>query len=90
MELQDLEKKRDAYAGKITRLALHIAIIFAVPIAIAIGLHTWLNISYLILFPVAFIASWTAVTFLYRKIDKEVRELEARISELKKEEPHIN
>ncbi len=86
MELEKLIKKRDAYAGKILHLGIQIAAIFLVPIVLAIVIHWYLDISYFYLFPLAFIISWTGVIILYRKISKEVRELDNKIKELREQE----
>ena len=82
-ELVELEKKRDAYATKITRMAVQIAVIFVIPLILGIGVHFWFNISYPATMPFAFVLSWLGVSYLYRKIDREVRTLEKRIHEIK-------
>ena len=82
-ELLDLEKKRDAYAVKITRMMVQIAIIFAIPLILGIGVHYLFNVSYPATMPFAFILSWFGVSIVYRKTDREVRSLEARIREIK-------
>jgi hypothetical protein len=86
MNLDDLERQRDAYASKIGKLALYIAVIFAVPAVIAIAIGRYADISLAYLLPIAFVISWILVAQLYRRIDKKVRELESRIRELKREE----
>lgn len=86
MKLKELEQQRDAYAGRIAKLAIQIALIFGVPAALAIGLSRWFEVKIMYLLPVAFIISWIMVITLYRKVDRKVRELEQQISELKKEE----
>lgn len=86
MELEKLIQQRDAYAGRIIKLAIIIAILFLVPAAIAMLVHYYMDISYMYLFPLAFIISWTGVILLYRKISKEVRALDARIKELRAQE----
>ncbi len=82
-ELSDLQKKRDAYAGKITHLAIQIAVLFAIPLLVALGIHYAADVSFPSLMPFAFILSWIGVVYVYRKIDKEVRTLELRIYEIK-------
>jgi predicted tellurium resistance membrane protein TerC len=86
MELEDLIKKRDAYAGKILKLGITIAIIFLVPALIAILLKHYFAISYVYSLTFAFIISWTGVIFLYRKINKEVKALEMQIKELREKQ----
>lgn len=86
MELHELEKKRDAYAGRIAHLAIHIALIFAIPAGIALLLKYFFEVSIAYTLPVAFVLSWILVIRLYRKIDKTVRTLEEQIRERKKEE----
>ncbi len=86
MKLEELEKKRDAYAGKIVNLAIKVAVIFIVPILIISGISYLSDIKFMYLFPLAFITSWTGVILLYRKISKEVRALDARIKQLRAQE----
>lgn len=84
-ELQKLEKEREMLAGKIVRLAIHIALIFAVPVALALGIHFGFGIRLVYVLPVAVIISWVLVIRLYRKTDQKMRYLDQRIMELKKE-----
>lgn len=87
MELETLLKEREAYGGKILKLGIQIAVIFIVPVGLAVlANHLW-NISFIYLFPLAFIISWTCVIVLYRRISREVRELDTKIKALKMESP---
>lgn len=90
MKLKELEKKRDAYAGKIIKLAITVAVIFIAPILVITGISYFFNIEFMYLFPLAFIISWTLVILLYRKMSKEVKALDHQIKELKAEEKVIN
>lgn len=85
MELAELEKKRDGYAGKIVKLGFTIAVIFLVPALIAVLLSRVLNLSFLYFFPVAFVVSWSFVVGIYRRYAREVRELDRQIALHKKE-----
>lgn len=82
-ELIELEKKRDAYATQITRMAVQIAVIFAVPLLLGVGVHFWFNVSYPVILPFAFVISWLGVSHLYRKVGRGVQALEKRIQEIK-------
>lgn len=86
MELEKLIKQRDAYGGQIINLAIKIAILFLVPAVLAILANQYVGISYIYVFPLAFIISWTGVILLYKKISKEVRALDVRIKELRAQE----
>lgn len=86
MELHELEKKRDAYAGKIAQLAIQIALIFAIPAAVALLLKYLFEVPIVYTLPVAFILSWVLVIRLYKKVDRAVRDLEEQIRERKREE----
>lgn len=86
MELEKLIKKRDAYAGKIVRMAIYIALIFIIPVGIALGVYFLFDIPLVYTFPVAFISSWIWVILVYKKVSKEARLLDAQIKELKDKE----
>jgi archaellum biogenesis protein FlaJ (TadC family) len=90
MKLEELEKKRDAYAGKIIKLAIVIAAIFIVPILAITGISHFAGIKFMHLFPVAFITSWTFVVLLYRKVSREVNDLNRQIKDIKDKETVIN
>ena len=89
MELEKLIKKRDAYAGKILKLGIIIAVIFILPAIIALLLTKYFNISYAYTLGGAFIVSWTGVVFLYRKIYREVKILETQIRDLNNKQGQI-
>ncbi len=80
MELETLEKKRDAYAGKMVHLMIYIGLIFLIPALIAILIAWLIGVSSFTLFPVAFVLSWTLVVLLYRKYNREVKELDRQIA----------
>lgn len=86
MELETLLKKREAYAGKIVKLGIQIAVIFLLPAVAAVLLSKYFGISFLYFFPGAFIISWTLVIYLYKKISKEVKALDAEIKELREKQ----
>jgi len=86
MELEQLIQQRDAYGGKIVKLLIHIGLIFIVPILVIALVSYLTGITFMYLFPVAFIISWTGVILLYRKVSKEVRALDVRIKELREQE----
>lgn len=88
MELQDLQKKRESYAGKILPLMVKIAVLFLIPAVIVLVLYKVWDINYFYTFPVAFILSWSGVIWLYRKMSAEVRALDARIKELRNQDAH--
>lgn len=90
MELDKLLKERDAYAGKIFKLGIIIAVIFLFPAIIAIVLSKFFGISQILLFGIAFVVSWSSVFFLYKKINKQVTELDQRIAQLRKQEDDNN
>jgi hypothetical protein len=88
MELENLLKQRDAYAGKIIPLGVKIAVIFLVPaVFVVVSNRVW-NINYFYTLPVAFILSWSGVIWLYRKMSAEVRALEVRIKKLRTQDTH--
>lgn len=86
MKLEELIQQRDAYGGRILKLAIQIGIIFIAPILLITLISYLTHIKFMYLFPLAFIISWTAVIFLYRKISKEVRALDQQIKELRAEQ----
>ena len=86
MELHELEKERDAYSGRITHLAIHIALIFAIPAGVSVLLKYFLETPVVYTLPIAFVLSWILVIRLYRKIDKKVRSLETQIRDHKEKE----
>jgi len=86
MNLQELEKERDAYAGKILFMAIKIAAFFLLPALLALLIRYIFDIRFAYLFPFAFVISWTAVIMLFKKTSREVKALDAKIKELKKEE----
>lgn len=90
MELETLLKQRDAYAGKILKLGILIAVIFLLPAVIAIFVTKYFNVSYVYTLGIAFIVSWTGVVFLYRNIAQRVKKLETRINELQVQKKDTN
>jgi len=86
MNLHELEKKRDAYAGRIAYLAIQIALIFGLPAATALLLQYFFEVPIVYALPVAFILSWVLVIRLYRSVDRKVRHLEEQIREHKNKE----
>jgi len=88
MELENLLKQRNAYAGKIIPLGVKIAVIFLIPAALVVVSNRVWNINYFITLPIAFILSWSGVIWLYRKMSAEVRALDARIKKLRSQDAH--
>lgn len=88
MDIQELEKERDAYAQKIGKLALYIALIFAIPVIIAILITRYFDIAIWWTLGASFIVSWFFVIRFYRKVDRKVRTLEEKIRTLKQAEEH--
>lgn len=86
MKLEELIQQRNAYGGKILKLAIQVAGIFLVPILIIYGITLITDIKFIYLFPAAFIISWVSIFFLYRKVSREVKDLDRRIRELRAEE----
>lgn len=82
MELEKLLKQRDAYAGKILKLGILIAVIFLLPAVISIIITRYFSISYIYTLGGAFVTSWVLTLFLYRDIARKVKKLEKRIKEL--------
>ncbi len=85
-ELQQLEKKREVLASQVVRLMIRIALIFAIPVLLGIGIHYLFDIRFRYVLPVAFIFSWVLVIRMYRKTDKQMRDLDRRIMEFKKQD----
>ena len=83
MDLEKLLKQREAYSGKILKLGIQIAGIFLVPVVIISVIHKIFEIPFMYLFPVAFILSWVGVAILYRRYDREIRDIEHKIRELR-------
>lgn len=88
MELEKLITQRDGYAGKMLPLMIKIAVIFLVPAVIGVVISKVWDINFLYLFPAAFILSWSGVIYVYRKMSREVRALDARIKELRNQDAH--
>ena len=59
---------------------------------VGVALSMYFNLSFIYFFPGAFIVSWTVVIFLYNKVRKEMKALDARIAELRslEEQSHKN
>lgn len=89
--LEQLLRVRKEYHSKAFRFLAQSALIFGVPAFLAYVLGTNLDRTYgtgkryiLILLVVAFIVSWTVVIALSRKIDRGLRDTEAKIKKVKK------
>lgn len=83
MKLEELIQQRNEYGAKILKLAIQVAGIFLIPILLIYGITLISDIKFIYLFPVAFIISWLSIFFLYRKISREVKDLDRRIRELR-------
>lgn len=89
-ELETLIKERDAYAGKILKLGILIAIIFLIPAALAILVTRVSGVSYVITLGVAVLTSWVLVGVVYTRTSRKVQSLEKRIKALRDSKEHKN
>ena len=88
---KDVDNMRENYRAKVFRMMLHIAVIFAVPAALAVWLGNVLdqkfatdgNMWRLILLAVAFVSSWIIVARLYIKLNKEAKDIESKAKTVK-------
>lgn len=83
-ELKQLEKQRDDHVTKIFWAGLEIALLFAIPLIIAIlvslkigGDAKWYAL------PIAFVFSWVLVIRHFKKISRKMKALDAKINELR-------
>jgi len=90
MELEKLEKERDAYVHNLFWLGLKIAAIFAVPAVLAALLGRYLdgmysdgNVFTILCLVTAFVFSWAVVIRQFSKINKKIRTIESKIRDLK-------
>ncbi len=86
MKLRELEKKRDNYASEVVKMAIQVAVTFAIPAIIAVVLYKYVNVPIVISLPLAFIVSWALVVRLYKKVDREAKELDKQIADAKAEQ----
>ena len=90
-KLKELEAKRDKMVNKTFILMLEILVIFGVPAAIAFFAGAWLDTRFdtggktlqLTSLAVAFVTSWVITIAKYRKINKQLEDLDKQIKELK-------
>lgn len=78
----DVQKERDALTHKTFQLMIRVAIIFAIPAAVAYFVGKWIDTTYdvrptgtLIVLGISFVGSWAVVIRMYLKLDKEFRAL---------------
>ncbi|MDX1608151.1 MAG: hypothetical protein R3251_02995 [Candidatus Spechtbacterales bacterium] len=89
--LKELEARRDKVVNKTFILMLEILVIFGMPAAIAFFLGAWLDSTFetggktlqLASLAVAFVASWIITIAKYRKINRQLEDLDKKIKELK-------
>lgn len=97
MNLEELEKQRDAFVHKLFWLGLKIAVIFAVPAvgAALLGKHfdaqsanegRMFTIIFLV---IAFIGSWIITIREFSKINKKIHTIESQIKVLKQEQKNV-
>ena len=92
VELENLQKQRDAYVHNLFWLGLKIAIFFAVPAVSAALLGKYLDATYtdggrmwtIICLGFAFVLSWIITIKQFSKINKKIQAIENKIRELKK------
>jgi len=84
-KLQGLIREREQKVNRVFLLAFEVVLIFGIPALIAM-LIIWKSesekIAWVVL-PIAFILSWAFMIFRYRKISRELKNLDAKIKELK-------
>lgn len=90
VELETLLKQRDAYAGKILKLAILIAIIFLVPAVSAMLVTRFFGISYVYTLGTAVAVSWVFVIIVYTRTSRRIQLLEKRIKDLRDSKEHKN
>lgn len=91
MELQELERQRDAHVHNLFWLGLKIALIFIIPAVGAALLGKHLDTVYrdgeklwtIILLVSTFVFSWTITLWQFSKINKKIQDIESKIRELK-------
>lgn len=90
VELETLLKQRDAYAGKILKLGILIAIIFLVPAVSAMLVTRFFGTSYGYTLGTAFVVSWVFVIIVYTRTSRRIQLLEKRIKDLRDSKEHKN
>lgn len=85
-EIKALESEREKHITRIFWILIEIAFIFGIPATVAVILIKVLggNTIYIAL-PVAFIISWIILIFHYRKLNRELKNLDKKILELKRQ-----
>lgn len=93
MDIPTLQKERDKHLTSFFKLGLQIAIIFAVPAAIAVLAGKQLDALWEtgrlvtgIMLVGAFITSWVLVFKKYNKLNKQVKDIEDKIRILREQE----
>lgn len=88
--LEKLKVKQEDLRHKAFMQMLYIALIFAIPAAIAFFVGNYFDKIHdsgrqykLIALAISFVLSWTITIFQYRKIDKEFKEIERKMKEEK-------
>jgi uncharacterized membrane protein YciS (DUF1049 family) len=85
-QLKALESERERHVTRIFWVGLEIAILFAIPLAVAvvIGLKVGGNIKWIAL-AVAFVLSWVLMIMRYRKVAHKMEALDRDIKQLREE-----
>ncbi|MGB0925416.1 MAG: hypothetical protein ACPGTS_01765 [Minisyncoccia bacterium] len=84
--LKKLENERDDHVTKIFWAGLEIALLFAIPlgIAIIIGLQLGGNGKWIAL-PFAFVISWILVIIRFKKLSAKMKKIDTEINDLRAE-----
>ena len=93
-KLKELEEKRDKYVHKIFYLMLEILVIFGAPAVVAYFLGAWLDARFttegktlqMTALAVAFVTSWVITIMKYRRIDRQLKDLDKQISSLRSQQ----
>lgn len=85
-KLEKLEKEREKQVTRVFWMGLEIAVLFAVPLAVAViiakifgGYVTWIALV------VALIISWSLMIRLYRRVSRRMQGLDTEIKSLRQE-----
>lgn len=85
-QLKALERERDSHVTRIFWVGLEIAILFAIPLAVAIliglkfgGVVKWIALA------IAFVLSWVLMIVRYRKVAHKMEALDRDVKQLREE-----